>query len=357
MEAWPDGRYAATESTELMVAVVDVDDLRAVVADAAVVAPQGSHTHWEVGGPPPAGDDVTLVRAPGGVVTYDPADLTVTVGAGTTCAELTAVLAAQGQECALDPRDPDATVGGVLATGLSGPRRLRLGPLRDRVLEVRFVTADGRLIKGGGPTVKNVSGYDLPRLLVGSLGTIGVIVQVTLRCQPQPLMSAWFVTDADPFAVRRSLYRPSCVAWNGISTHVLLEGVAADVDDQRARIDGARDASAAEWPEGEHRGRVSVRPSVLAALAPSLDAAGVRWLAEVGVGTVHVAADDEAMLARARRAATDAGGWLLREAGAPGLDGFGVVPPNARLAARVRAAFDPDGKCAPGRLPEVLDGD
>ena len=107
------------------------------------------------------------------------------------------------------------------------------------MLEVRFVTADGRLVKGGGPTVKNVSGFDLPRLLVGSFGTIGVIVQVTLRCQPRPETSAWFVTDADPFEVRRDLYRPSCIAWDGTRTHVLLEGVAADVEAERAAIDGS----------------------------------------------------------------------------------------------------------------------
>jgi hypothetical protein len=96
---------------------------------------------------------------------------------------------------------------------------------------------------------------------------------------------------------------------------------------------------------------VSVRPAALRDLAPQLDRSGARWLAEVGVGTVHVAADDEATLARARAAAEAAGGWMLREAGAPGLDGFGVALPNARLSARVHAAFDPTGKCSPGRLP------
>ena len=199
-----------------------VDELRDVVANAAVVAPEGNRTQWEVGGPPPAGDDVTFVRAPAGIVTYDPADLTVTAAAGTTCVELRGALAQHGQECALDPRDAQATIGGVLATGLSGHRRLRLGPVRDRVLEVRFVTADGRLVKAGGPTVKNVSGFDLPRLLVGSFGTIGVLVQVTLRCQPITPTASWFVTDADPFALRRDLYRPSCLAWDGATTHVLI---------------------------------------------------------------------------------------------------------------------------------------
>jgi glycolate oxidase FAD binding subunit len=337
---------------DLMVAVAEVDDLRDAVAAAAVVAPVGSRTQWEVGGPPPAGPDVAFVRAPAGIVAYDPADLTVTVGAGTTVAELAAVLAAAGQECVLDPRDPTATVGGVLAAGLSGHRRLRHGPVRDRVLEVRFVRADGRLVKGGGPTVKNVSGFDLPRLLVGSLGTIGVLVQVTLRCQPVASTAAWCLTDADPFALRRSLYRPSCLAWDGRRTWVLLEGVADDVAAERSRIPGEWDASAPpDWPRGAHRGRVSVRPSVVGELRADLDAAGVRWLAEVGVGTVHVAADDEASLAQARAAAAGAGGWMLREAGAPGLDGFGAAPANGKLAARVRRAFDPTGKCSPGRLP------
>ena len=354
MEAARDGRAATTESTVLMVAVTAVDELCAIVADATAIAPVGSRTHWEVGGPPPSGPHVAYVTAPDGVVTYDPADLTVTVGGGTTCAELAEVLGAAGQECALDPRDGAATVGGVLATGLSGHRRLRLGPLRDRVLEVRFVSADGRLVKAGGPTVKNVSGYDLPRLLVGSLGTIGVLVQVTLRCQPRPTSSQWFTTAADPFVARRALYRPSCLAWDGTTTHVLLEGVAADVDAERNRL--AAPAARSEpptWPEGAHRARISVRPSVLSALTPDLDAAGVRWLAEVGVGTVHVAADAEQALAQARAAATGAGGWMLREAGAPGLDGFGVASPNARLAERVRAAFDPTRKCSPGRLPRT----
>jgi glycolate oxidase FAD binding subunit len=343
---------------DLMTVVAGVEDLRAAVAAAAVVAPVGGRTHWEVGGPAPRGDDVLEAHAPGGIVTYDPADLTVTVGAGITCAELAGALAEQGQECALDPADGAATVGGVLATGLSGHRRLRHGPLRDRVLEVRFVTADGRVVKGGGPTVKNVSGFDLPRLLVGSLGTIGVIVQTTLRCQPRAEAAAWFTTGADPFAVRRSTYRPSCILWDGTRTLVLLEGIAADVAAECAAIGApTTPVESPSWPAGAHRGRISVRPSALAALAPALDATGARWLAEVGVGTVHVATDDEATLAAARAAATECSGWLLREAGAPALDGFGRAMPNARLMERVRAAFDPAGKLSPGRVPHDVADD
>ena len=99
-----------------MVALLpDYSELQDAVAAAPAVSPVGGRTHWEVGGPPPAG--AVEVSAPSGVVTFDPDDLTVTVNAGTPYAELAAVLAEHGQECALDPRDPAATVGGVLATG------------------------------------------------------------------------------------------------------------------------------------------------------------------------------------------------------------------------------------------------
>jgi glycolate oxidase FAD binding subunit len=334
-----------------------LDELRAAVAAADAVLPVGARTHWEVGNPAVGGVEV---RAPAGIVAYDPAELTATVGAGTTVAELAAVLGDAGQECPLDPRDPAATVGGVVATGLSGPRRLRYGPLRDRVLEVRFVTADGRLMKGGGPTVKNVTGYDVPRLLVGSLGTIGVLVQLTLRCQPRARFARWFTSTTNPFDVRRRMFRPSCVAWDGATTRVLLEGhpddVAAEASaagiDPDAGVDGLLVDGGPAWPDGPHRGRISVRPSRLRDVAPALDGIdGLGWLAEVGVGTVHVAAGDPDGLVAARRVASAHGGWLLREAGAPRVDGYGGPPPNLAILERIRAAFDPTGKLSPGRLP------
>lgn len=330
-------------------AVLDdqIDELRRVVAAAATVVPVGSRTQWSVGGPAPEGREVA---APSGVVAYDPAELTVTVGAGTAFAHLREQLAEAGQECPLDPRDPRATVGGVLACGLSGPRRLRVGPVRDAVLEVRFVTGDGRLVKGGGPTVKNVSGYDLPRLLVGSLGTLGVIVRVTLRCRPLPAVRRWATGNADPFEVRRRLYRPSCIAWDGSRAHCLLEGHAADVDAELGAA-GLAPGEPPPWPNGPYRGRVSVLPSALPSLGLALSGVpGLRWLGEVGVGTVHVAGDDPEPLREARRLAEDSGGWMLREAG-DGLEPFGRSLPNPALAGRIKAALDPTGKLNPGRLP------
>jgi len=342
MEVVPDPSRAAAEHAEAESALAEA------VASASVVDPRGSGTHREVGGPPPT--DGLAVRAPAGVLAYDPADLTVTVGAGTRVADLSALLADHGQECALDPVDAQATVGGTLATGLSGLRRLRVGPLRDQVLEVRFVQGDGRVIRGGGPTVKNVTGYDLPRLLVGSLGTLGVLTRVVLRGRPRPARSQWYCSDDLPGAVLGRCLRPSSVLWDGSVSRVLLEGHDGDLDDEQARA-GFEPGDGPTMPRGAHRGRISVRPGSVEALGQRLDAlGGVTWLAEV-LGTVHVAAGEQAALQECRDAAHAAGGWLLREAGAPDLDGFGRPLPAAELAERVRLAFDPEGRLAPGRLP------
>ncbi len=323
-------------------------ELGDAVAAAERVSAVGARTHWEVGGPPPV--DAVEVRAPAGVLTYDPDDLTVTVAAGTTCAELATVLGEHRQECPLDPRDARATVGGVLACGLSGVRRLRWGPLRDQVLEVRFVTADGRMVKGGGPTVKNVSGYDLPRLLVGSLGTLGVIARVTLRCQPRAAASVWCTTALDPFALRAAVLRPGAIVLTDAGVRVLLEGEAADVANDLAALGGAECAPPV-LPEGAHRGRISLPPAELRGLVAGLPATGVDWAAELGVGTVHVAAATPDPVLAARELAQRLGGWLLREAGLPGDDGFGVPLPNSAVMTRIAVAYDPTGKCAPGRLP------
>lgn len=324
-----------------------IASMQRAIRDAHSVALVGTGTHAGVGG------DVRADRqlpGPAASIRHDPADLTVTVSAGTEVGALDAALATFGQECALDPRDPRATVGGVLACGLSGHRRLRHGPVRDRVLELRFLTGDGRLAKGGGPTVKNVSGYDLPRLFVGSLGTLGVIVQATLRCTPRSAVSEWSVATADPFAVLSSLFRPSCVAWDGTRVWCLLEGHADDVATQRAGVALAPSA-APTWPTGEWRGRIAVRPANLRSLGPALgDVAGLRWMAEIGVGTIHVAADAPGPVEAARSLAHDHDGWLLREQG-DGVDPFGRPLPNVPLLRRLKDALDPAHKLNPGRLP------
>jgi len=228
---------------------------------------------------PPEG--VRQVRAAAGIVAYEPAEMTVRVRAGTTVAELDAALAEHGQMVPLDPRVPEqATVGGVLAAGESGVRRLRYGPVRDTLLEVRFARADGRVVKAGGPVVKNVSGFDLCRLMVGSRGTLGVITEVVLRVRPRPAVSRWLMGAADPFAVRRKLARPSSILWDGDVTWVLLEGHPSDVAAEAAGLGPAFVDSAGPTALPPHRW--SMRPSELRGLEGSGE-----FVAEVGVGTVH----------------------------------------------------------------------
>ena len=145
------------------------------------------------------------------------------------------------------------------------------------------------------------------------------------------------------------IFRAASMLWDGQRVRVLLEGNQADVDAQSA---GLRPSEAPALPTGEHRGRISVAPGELAELAPELDALpGAQWWAELGVGTVHIAGDNSAVLTGARAAAHGHDGWLLRECGGDGIDGFGRPLPNAELMRRVKDAFDPTGKLAPGRLP------
>ncbi|MBK9178175.1 MAG: FAD-binding protein [Acidimicrobiales bacterium] len=274
----------------------------------------GGRTHWWVGGAPAGG--ARQVRAPAGILSHHPEELTVRCGAGTTVIELDAALAERGQMVPLDPADPArATVGGVLAAGLSGPRRLRHGPVRDALLEARYVSADGRLIRAGGPTVKNVSGYDLCRLLVGSVGTLGLLGEVVLRVRPRPAAARWLAGEADPVALRRRLHAPSSILWDGVTTWVLLEGHPRDVAEQ-AVASGLREVAG---PPPLPPFRRSVPPRSLRQLDGP-------FVAEVGVGTVHVAQPPPPRV---------------------------VSEPVRRLHERLKAAFDPTGRLGPGRDPLV----
>jgi glycolate oxidase FAD binding subunit len=289
-------------------------------AEAGPVVAEGGRTQWDVGlADPGALATARAVRAPAGVVAVEAADMTVRVRAGTTVADLDAALAEVGQTVAL-PDWPGATVGGVLAVGRSGIRRLGWGPARDTLLEVRSVAAEGTIVKAGGPTVKNVSGFDLCRLLVGSLGTLALLAEVVLRTRPRPATERWLAgeADPDPFALAARLHRPAAVLWDGTTTWVLLDGHPADVEAQ-ARVAGLPDS--AGGPPGLPPHRWSLRPSDLAALAS--DDAGT-FVAEVGVGVVHRS----------------------------------VPPPDRPVAAavvtlhrRVKAVYDPTGRLAPGRDP------
>ena len=151
------------------------------------VIPAGSGTKLGVGNPPEQVDLVLSTSRLDQVLEYEPADLTVTVEAGIRLATLQAKLAEHGQYFPLDPPYADrCTIGGITATNASGPSRLRFGSARDLVLGMRVVQSSGTVVKSGGKVVKNVAGYDLNKLYLGSFGTLGVITEVSLRLQPLP---------------------------------------------------------------------------------------------------------------------------------------------------------------------------
>ncbi|HEV8144132.1 MAG TPA: FAD-binding oxidoreductase, partial [Methylomirabilota bacterium] len=168
-----------------------VDEVRTVVALAAEaevpVIAWGGGTAATAGMPAARSGLVLGLRRLDRILEHEPGDLTVTVEAGRTFADLQAALGERGQWLSLDPPDAErATIGGVLAVNASGPRRHLYGTMRDLVIGVTVITADGALVRGGGKVVKNVAGYDLPKLFVGSCGTLGVIVEVTVKLRPRP---------------------------------------------------------------------------------------------------------------------------------------------------------------------------
>jgi glycolate oxidase FAD binding subunit len=160
----------------------------ALACDARLaVIPRGSGSALELGNPPSRVDVVIDLTGLDQVIEYNPDDLTITVQAGISGGALAARLAPHRQWLAVDPHGGAArTVGGIVATNASGPLRGRYGTSRDLLLGVRFVQADGVLTWGGSKVVKSVSGYDVPKLMVGALGTLGVLAELTLRLHPLP---------------------------------------------------------------------------------------------------------------------------------------------------------------------------
>lgn len=282
------------------------------------IAVAGGRTRFDVGGPLAPGTRV--VTAPSGIVAHDPSEMTVTVRAGTPVVELHASLARAGQRTALPERG--GTVGGALAVGEDDLEVRRVGRVRGAPLRVRYVSSEGRVVTGGGPTVKNVSGFDLPRLLVGSLGTLGLIAEVTLRTDPLPAVAVWLRSDGlDPFEADARLFRPAAVLWDGRATWVRLAGHGPDVAEAHATLAGLAAVEEVAGPPPLPAHRWSLRPSELRTLDRERTGA---FVASVGVGTVH-----------AERP---------RPARRPDESSLAV-------AARLKAGFDPTGRLNPGRDP------
>jgi glycolate oxidase FAD binding subunit len=187
---------AVSTATEVRPASADelAEALHAADQAGQAVAPVGGGTQLDLGSPPMREDVALRTTALDRVVEYEPADLTVTVEAGMRFGDLQARLREQGQFLALDPAvEPEATIGGVLATNVSGPLRFAYGTARDLVIGTRVANPDGTLTRAGGRVVKNVAGYDLNKLYIGSLGTLGVIVEVSFKLAPLPPATATLV--------------------------------------------------------------------------------------------------------------------------------------------------------------------
>jgi FAD/FMN-containing dehydrogenase len=296
--------------------------LEAFAAEVGPVEPvvcAGGQSQWALGGSPdPA---ARTVRAPVGVVLVEPGEMIVRVRAGTAVDELQQALAEVGQEVAF-PVGPGTTVGGVLAVGRGGLQLLGRGPVRDAVLEITWVSAEGQLVRNGGPVVKNVTGFDLCRLLVGSLGTLGVLAEAVLRTRPLPAAATWLAGPADPVTVQGALHAPTSVLWDGATSWARVEGLVADVAEQIRRgravgldeVDGPPELPPHRWS--------SSRRTVT-----GLDSTRGRFVALAGVGVV-----------------------FSEHPGPPPTVSDGA----AELARRIKDRFDPTGRLAPGR--DVLAG-
>jgi glycolate oxidase FAD binding subunit len=306
--------------------------------------------------------DLTAWR---GIVDYEPSELVLTARCGTPLSEVEAALAARGQFLAFEPpafgRDP--TIGGVIAAGLSGPRRAYAGAARDFVLGTRLLTAQGEVLRFGGQVMKNVAGFDVSRLLCGSLGILGVITEVSLKVLPRPreeqtvrleLPAATAVESFNRWAAQ-PLPLSGAAWWQG-SAWVRLSGAPPAVRAARERIGGELvDAARATafWDALRHcqlpmfANEVLWRLSLPAAAEPLalpgeplIDWGGaVRWYADL--------AADVAV----RDVTRTAGGTALCWRGpAPAGRFHPLAPAVAKLHHRLKERFDPRGIFNPGRL-------
>ncbi len=304
-------------------------------------------------------------------------DLVVVAEAGVRLEALQDQLAASGQMLALDPPEPDATLGGLVSANASGPRRLRYGTVRDLLIGVTVVLADGTTASSGGKVVKNVAGYDLGKLYTGAHGSLGVVVSTTWRLHPLPTASGAVVVpvrdsaDAGRLAqlLVRSTLTPSATelrrADGELSLLVLFESIQESVDAQAAAAvallgAGERSEQPPSW-WGHRPGadddlvlRLAYEPYALPAVLDALPGTAVVH-ASTGTGVAYVAQPAATGLAglaglRTALAPYDGTAVVLSAPAGSGVDHWGAVPDSFALMQRVKDRFDPERRLSPGRL-------
>ncbi len=296
--------------------------------------------------------DVTVHR---GVVSYEPTELVITARAGTALAEIEAVLAEKNQMLAFEPPHfgPNATLGGTLACNLSGPRRPYSGAARDFVLGTRIINGKGEVLKFGGQVMKNVAGYDVSRLMAGSYGTLGVLLDISLKVLPKPAqeMTLKFEMDADAALRRMNTWagRPlplTAACHLGDTLYVRLSGADKGVRATHVKLGGEHDTrGAAFWQELREQqllffaGEAPLWRLSVPSAAPLLDLPG-KWLLDWGGAQRWLRTSATAI--DVLRATDAAGGHarLFRWSKHPN-----PVHPSteigSRLARELRRAFDP----------------
>ena len=304
-----------------------------------------------------------------GITDYEPTELVVTARCGTPLAELEATLAAQGQMLAFEPPHfgPDATVGGMVACGLSGPRRQAVGAVRDFVLGAVLMDGRGEVLHFGGKVMKNVAGYDVSRALAGSLGTLGLILEVSLKVLPLPYAESTLSLAMSEAEALQALNawggQPlpiSASVWQAGSLLVRLSGAMAAVSAAIARIGGAtiengpamwaalREQQVAFFLDAAQEGRSLWRLSVPSA-TPPLALSGEQ-LIEWGGAQRWLKTDAPA--AQIRATVTQVGGHATVFSSADaGVDVFHpLAPAFERIQRRLMASFDPAGVFNRGRM-------
>ncbi len=355
--------------TDTLLIPSTIAELQAAVRGHARIQPVGAGTKTALAAAP---DDATPLSLTGlsGMVEYEPGEFTFTALAGTRLAELAAILARNGQYLPCDPllTEAGATLGGTVAAGANGPGRYRYGGLRDFILGVRYVDGAGELARAGGKVVKNAAGFDIPKLMVGSLGQFGVLVELTCKVFPLPEAYATLRLDlpsmeagvaaiikltAQPLDLDSLDLTPSPT---GATLWVRLAGLASALPGRIERLRGVlgggepvaeaeearlwRDARELAWtPAGWSLVKVPLTPKKIIGLEQRLAAQDIRRYSVAGQVAWIATAD------RARLDATlaEAGLSGLALVGPPGKARLGIQP-GATFERRVKQALDPGGK-------------